>query len=211
LRISQEALQPRNQRYTIAYPDGYPAGEAVPLILALHYAGPGTPYFGRAILENLVQPALGELGAVILAPDCTAQSWSDPRGEAEALMLLDSIIHGQNIDKEKILVTGYSLGGNGAWQLAAHHPDRFSAAVVLSGWPPENLDTKDWQVPLYVIHSRDDEFIPIGPTENAINNLAEQGAQTKLVILDGVTHFETYRFVKPLSSVIPWIEGIWGE
>jgi predicted peptidase len=210
MRIEQATLQPRNLRYTIAYPDGYPGGEAVPLVLALHYAGHGTPYYGRGILEQLVQPALSDLGAVILSPDCTAQSWSDPQGEADVMMVLASVLNRQIIDDQKILVTGYSLGGNGAWHLAAHHPDRFSAAVVMSGWPPENLESVDWRVPIYVIHSRDDEFIPLEPTQSAVNNLVGKGAQTKLVIMDGITHFETYRYVKPLNAVIPWINMVWG-
>ncbi|MBK5108117.1 MAG: hypothetical protein JJE12_08290, partial [Anaerolineales bacterium] len=63
---------------------------------------------------------------------------------------------------------------------------------------------------VYVIHSRNDEFIPIAPTQDAVNILAEQGVEIEFTILDGITHFETNRFIKPLNAVIPWIEGLWG-
>ena len=210
MSIKQEILQPGDKRYSIAYPAGYPPDEPVPLILALHFAGHGTPYYGRTILEQLVEPALGDLGAVIVSPDCTADSWSNPQSEADVLSLLDYISNRCNVDPGKILVTGYSMGGNGAWYLAARNPDRFSAAVVMSGWPPAEIGQLDWQIPVFVIHSRNDEFMPIEPTQDAVNILAEQGVEIEFTILDGITHFETYRFIKPLNAVIPWIEGLWG-
>ncbi len=211
MTIAQEVLQPGNQRYTIAIPDGYPGEVPVPLILALHYAGHGTPYYGRTILEQLVEPALRDLGAVIVAPDCTAASWSDLQSEAAVLSLLDFVSNSYNVDTERVIVTGYSMGGNGAWYLAARNPDRFSAAVVMSGWPPAEIGQVEWQVPVYVIHSRDDELMPLEPTQYAVNTLAEQGVDIESSFLDGITHFETYRFIEPLSSTVPWIKGIWNE
>ena len=207
--IEQEVLQPGDRRYTIAFPDKYPGDEPLPLILALHFAGHGTPYYGRTILEYLVEPALRDLGAVIVAPDCTAKSWSEPQSETDVLSILDFAVNSYKVDTKRILVTGYSMGGNGAWYLAARNPERFSAAVVMSGWPPAEIGQVDWQVPVYVIHSRSDEFIPIEPTRYATSILAEQGVEIEFVILEDVTHFETHQFIKPLHSAIHWINRIW--
>ncbi len=101
------------------------------------------------------------------------------------------------------------MGGNGAWYLAARNPERFSAALVMSGWPPAEIGQVDWQVPVYVIHSRSDEFIRIEPTRYAASILAEQGVEIEFVILEDVTHFETHQFIKPLHSAIHWINRIW--
>ena len=207
--IKQEVLQSNSQRYTIAYPDGYTGDEPVPLIIALHFAGHGTPYYGRMILEHLVEPALRELGAIIVAPDCTAESWSKIESERDVLCLLDFIAKNYKVDEGRILVAGYSMGGNGAWYLSARDPGRFSAAVIMSGWPPAEIGHGDWQVPVYIIHSRDDEFMPIGPTQYAVSTLVEQGAEVKFIILEGITHFETHRFIEPLNSSISWIDEIW--
>lgn len=207
--IEQEVLQPGEQRYTIAFPEEYPGDDDVPLILALHFAGHGTPYYGRTILEYLVEPALRDLGAVIVAPDCTAKSWSEPQSEKDVLAVLDFVVNNFAVDRKRILVTGYSMGGNGAWYLAARNQELFSAAVVMSGWPPAEVGQVEWQVPVYVIHSRGDEFIPIEPTQYAASIMAEQGVEIEFVILEDVTHFETHRFIKPLNSAIHWINGIW--
>jgi len=209
MNIEQKVLQPGDQRYTIAFPTGYSDDEPVPLILALHFAGHGTPFYGRIILEELVEPALGDLGGLIVAPDCTADSWINPQSEADVLTLLDYISNNFAVDSGRVVVTGYSMGGNGAWYLSARHPELFSAAVVLSGWPPDEVGQVDWQVPIYVIHSREDDFIPYEPTEFAVTSLTEKGADIEFLVLDGIPHFETYRFIDPLRSVVPWIEKIW--
>lgn len=209
MKIEQKMLFPGDQRYTIAVPMGDSDQKPVPLILALHFAGHGIPYYGRLLLEELVVPALRDLGALIVAPDCTASSWCDPQSEADVLDLLDFVLAHYAVNAEKILVTGYSMGGNGTWYLAARHPDRFSAAVVMSGWPPEGVARINWKVPLYVIHSQDDEFIPLEPTRFTVNSLLERGAEVEFRILEGITHFDMYRYIEPLKSVIPWIDSLW--
>jgi len=209
MNIEQKLLQPGDQRYTIAVPTGYSDETPVPLVLALHFAGHGTPFYGRLILEELVEPALGDLGGLIVAPDCTADSWSNAQSEADVLTLLDYVSANYAIDPGRVIVTGYSMGGNGTWYLAARNPGRFSAAVALSGWPSDEVGQVDWQVPIYVIHSRQDEFMPLEPTQFIVNSLAEQGIEIELMVLDGITHFETYRFIEPLKSVVPWIEQVW--
>ena len=209
MNIEQKVLHPGDQRFTISVPAYYSDERPVPLILALHFAGHGTPFYGRMVLEELVEPALGSLGAIILAPDCTADSWSNPQSEADVMTLLDYVSNNYAIDPKRVMVVGYSMGGNGAWYLAARHPGRFSAAIVMSGWPPDEVGLVDWQVPIYVIHSRQDELMPLEPTQYSVNTLAEQGAEIELMVLDGITHFETYRFIEPLHSVAPWIEKVW--
>jgi predicted peptidase len=209
MNIEQKVLQPGDQRYTIAVPANYPDEGPVPLILALHFAGHGTPFYGRTVLEELVEPALSSLGAILLAPDCTAEAWNNPQSEADVITLLDYVSNSYPIDPKKVVVVGYSMGGSGAWYLAAQHPGRFSAAIVMSGWPPDEIDLVDWQVPIYVIHSRQDELIPLERTQSSVNFLAEQGAELELIVLDGITHFETYRFREPLRSAVPWIKKVW--
>jgi predicted peptidase len=197
--------------YTIAVPYTYTGEESLPLVLALHYGGHGTPYFGEGVLTGLVEPALRELGAIIVAPDCTGASWTDPQSVADAFTVLDHVIDGLNVDLERTLVTGYSMGGIGAWHFAAHHPERFRAAVVMAGWPAEGSLDVDWQVPLYAIHSRQDEIVPLEPTEAAVAELLSRGASVELVTISGITHYQTSRFVDPLQDAIPWILEAWAR
>ncbi len=198
-----------SHRYTLSIPEGYTGKNALPLVLALHYGGHGSPFYGKFILSNIVEPALRELGAIIVSPDCPSSDWTQPDSESFVVALLDQIQEEYNIDADKVLLTGYSMGGMGAWHFAASYPERFSAAVVMAGMPPENVLEIEWGVPLFVIHGRDDEVLPIEPTISAIEQLHAKGMNIEFEILEGVTHFETYRFVDELRSTIPWIKDKW--
>ena len=207
--IYEQVLQPGNRRYTIAIPDGYTDEQPRALIIGLHWGGPVTPYVGKWVLLGLVAPALGELGAVIAAPDCTAEHWADPLSEQVVLDLYDHLQGTYNIDSQRVLLTGYSMGGIGTWMLAAHHQERFAAALIVSAKPPTDVVDVQWDIPLYVIHSRRDEIFPLGDTETTVNQLREKGVVIELDTVDGITHFQTERFIEPMHAAIPWIQESW--
>ena len=207
--IQEMVLPTGEQRYTIAVPAGYAGDQPVPLVLALHYGGEVTSFYGRTILVELIEPAFRELGAIIVAPDCPSNSWTDPQSEKAVLELLAYVEKKYAVDVKRRLITGYSMGGAGTWYLAARNPDRFSAAVVMAGWPPQAIEDVEWKMPLVIIHSRQDEIVPLQPTEDVVSTLQAKGAPVKLVVLDGITHYEMFHFVEPLRTTVSWVESVW--
>src|SRR5438045_5525988 len=125
--------------YAISVPRGY-HGEAVPLILALHFGG-DSQGAGRAMLQILIQPALAELGAVIIAPDSLGGGWSTAVNEQGVKALLAAVEKSYAIDQKEVIVTGFSMGGQGTWYWADKYPERFSAAVPVSGTPTHSAAT----------------------------------------------------------------------
>jgi predicted peptidase len=209
MQIREQTLQPGNRRYTIALPEDHPVDQPAPLILALHFAGHGSPFYGKLLLTELVEPALRELGAIIVAPDCTGPDWIHPQSEADVLELLDHIQETHNPDPKRILITGYSMGGIGTWYLASRHQERFSGALIMAGLPLSDITDIHWRIPLSIIQSRNDELMPLQPTEKAVEQLKSKGVSVELVVLDGVAHFETYRYTEPLRAATPWIKQTW--
>jgi predicted peptidase len=201
-------------RYTIAIPDVYAGSRAAPLILALHYGWSGTqeppPFYGKGLILDLVGPALAELEAILLAPDCLQQDWTHPESESAVLALLDWAAQTYAIDADRIVITGYSLGAAGTWHLAVRHGERFSAAIPISGWCPQEA-LPETQLPLYVIHSREDEVFRFEHTESVVQQLRERGRRVEFVTVDGITHFETWRFAEVLRQALPWIRRVWGD
>ena len=111
--IHQQTIRLGNDitlRYTLSIPETLEADQPAPLVLALHYGGTVTPFYGKGILTQLVAPALHDLGAVIVAPDCPAGSWTTMESEASVMLLLAELMQYYAIDKSHILVTGYSMG-----------------------------------------------------------------------------------------------------
>jgi len=198
-------------RCTLALPE--PRHGHAPLVLALHYGWEGTEppaFYGGGLLARLVGPALAPLGALIAAPDCPGRDWAAPESEAALLALQDHLQAAYGLDVQRTLLTGYSLGGMGVWHLASRHPARFAAAVVMAGWPLPGA-VERVQLPLYLLHSRDDEVVPIGPTAEAAAALRARGRPVEFVALEGITHYEVDRFGGPLQEAAAWVQEVWGS
>lgn len=207
--IHEQRLAPEGRRYTIALPDSYDGKQAMPLVVALHWGGPVAPFTSRWLLEGLIEPGLRDLNAILIAPDRTLEDWANPQSEAETLELLDFVKQNYPIDPARTLLTGYSLGGIGTWFIGARNQDLFAAAIPISATPLHETVDVDWTIPLYVIHSRLDEIFPLQPVEQAVQALKAKGAVVELQIVEGITHFETDRFVPPLRQAVGWIRDAW--
>jgi len=209
--IHRRVAPETEQRYVLALPEGVGNPPALPLVLVLHYAWPGRipPYYGEDLLANIVWPALRDLGAIMVAPDCLHPDWSNPDSEAVVNHLLDVVAQAYPIDRARTIVIGYSLGGQGAWYMAARNQERFAAALPMAAVVPREATEARWTIPLYVIHSAADELIPIQPTRQAVQHLRRQGAHVEFIVLDQVTHFQTGRYFRPLRDAVPWILRAW--
>jgi predicted peptidase len=207
--IHKQNLPPSGRRYTIGIPENYAQGEKVPLVLALHWAGPVMPYTGEMILLGLAVPGLYKLGAIIVAPDRTQEDWANPIAEAELLELLDFIQENYRIDEHKVVVMGYSLGGIGAWYLVARNPERFSAGIALSAILPKEARGIPWKTPMYVVHSFQDKVFPVQKVEKVIDSMLDEGAPIEFKVIDGPGHYETEQFIKILREAVPWVKRKW--
>jgi len=201
--------QERLQRYALSIPAGYSGDSPVPLVVALHWGGVVTPFYSQSFLEGLILPALSELGALIVAPDCQHSVWTNPHSESEVLALIEHLNKSFNIDTDQIALTGYSKGGMGVWYLAARNQETFSAAIPVAGMPQPDSLKVDWRIPLYVIHSWSDEVVPIHPTVGAVKELQGRGVAVELVTLEGLPHYQTDGYIPHLRQVVPWLWKVW--
>ena len=210
-RLRLETLALTGADYTLLLPEALLREEPVPLVVALHYGGYTPPHYGRLIAQQLIAPALAALGAVVVAPDCAQGAWQYGHCEETVLGLIDHLKQSLPIANDRVVLTGYSMGGIGTWELASRHPELFSAAVVMAGKPSKRMGNIAWNLPLYVIHARDDELMPLADTEIVVGSIRAKGGQVALEILDGVSHFQTENFVGPLRATIPWLREVWQQ
>lgn len=202
-------LPDAGRRYTLVIPAGYTGQEAVPLVVSLHYGGGVTPFYGRGLLESLIEPALRELGAILVAPDSAAGDWANPLAQQHVLELMDHVEARYNIDSARTLLTGYSMGGRGTWYFAARHPDRFKAALPIAGQPQPDSASVDWTIPLYVIHSAADQVLPLEPNRAIVEQLRAEGVDIDLIVVNDIGHYEIPRYRPHLEDAISWIRGVW--
>jgi predicted esterase len=64
-------------------------------------------------------------------------------------------------------------------------------------------------IPVYVIHSTDDEILPVAPVRDHVAALRARGARVEYRELIGLTHFNTGSFVPALREASAWLAQIW--
>jgi predicted peptidase len=180
-----------------------------PLVLVLHPGGRGA-YYGSSFMQSIVEPALRAWGAVIVAPDVPDRGWATPRSEHAVLALIEHVRSQHRIDPDRILVTGFSMGGGGTWYLASRHPELFRGAIVMAG-SPGGVDLDAVRVPVYLIHSPDDEVVPFAAAEEAYRALSARGHPVELRVLPGFGHYMMGAYVPSLRLAGSWMLERWLE
>ncbi len=146
-----------------------------PLILTLHGSGQRGSDNENQIATNRVattwveQSAQSANPAFVVSPQApTNGTWAIGSGDPEVIGvelattmdLLDSLASEFNIDPDRVYVTGLSMGGYGTFEAVFHDPDRFAAAIPMSGGyvPVAAPDLGD--VPFFVFHGKKDSAVP---------------------------------------------------
>lgn len=198
-------------RYALSVPDGDAPGTPRPLVLALHPGGGRAPYYGGAFMRQVVGPALRDWGAIIVAPDAPTRSWTSATAERAVVALLHAVMEDYAVDRDRILVTGFSLGGRGTWFMATRHADLFTGAIPIAGSPGNDALDGLGLMPVHIIHSRDDEVMPFAPTLAAAQTLEDRRHPVRLTTLDGIGHFAMGSYIEPLRLAGDWMRDRWDD
>ena len=90
--------------------------------------------YGHLNRKGAGNPPIADQGQIQL--DCFGRingagwHWAGERDVFEAIAAIKQRF---NIDADRIMLRGFSQGGEGAWHIALHHPDRFAAAEIGAG------------------------------------------------------------------------------
>jgi dienelactone hydrolase len=178
-----------------------------PIILALH---------GRGELgsEGMWQTQIGlpqqvrdhpdRWPFVIVMPQCPQpEYWTDPPMMALALAALDQESEEFHGDPERTYLTGLSLGGYGAWELAKDEPHRWAAiAIAASGvfwsYAPDRWEQADTlpeeyaravgRTPVWLFHGIEDNVVKERESELMFEALKAEGGDVRLWLYQGLHH-----------------------
>ena len=179
------------RKYTVYVPEGYDDKREMPAVLFLHGSGERG--------EDGIQGAQIGLGAAIarnpkafpmiaVFPQAR-KTWAADSDDAKAaLAALDDVLASFKVDRKRVVLTGLSMGGAGAWEIAAAHPDRFAAVVPICGrGKPEAAATlKDR--PVWTIVGDEDSDRTVRNTREMVAALRAVGAKPKLTEYRGIGH-----------------------
>ncbi|HYF83440.1 MAG TPA: alpha/beta fold hydrolase [Clostridia bacterium] len=179
-------------KYLLYLPNEYgrDSNEKWPLLLFLHGAGESgddVELVKRHAIPKMIEEGQ-DLPFIIAAPQCPADSYWDAHFDA-----IDELIKELGacypIDSDRIYLTGISMGGFGAFDLAMAYPDRFAAVVPVCGgasYPELAYVIKN--VPVWVFHGARDEAVPIGESEKVVEVLKSCNGNVRFTIYPDKGH-----------------------
>lgn len=174
-----------------------------PLLLFLH--GSGERGADVRLVAKHGPPRLAahrpDFPFIVVSPQCPAGRTWDP---AMLLQLLDRVVARLRVDRRRVYLTGMSMGGYGAWDLAVTEPRRFAAVAPVCGGgdvlpillAPPARERALRALPVWAFHGARDELVPVSESQRMIGALQRLGArETRLTVYPDAGHdswTETY-------------------
>ncbi|NNE03032.1 MAG: hypothetical protein HKN52_07690 [Eudoraea sp.] len=192
-------------QYRISVPQ-IAANTDVPLLINLHWAGDYNSYIES--MRCLVEPAFENSGYIIFSPRIGfGENWFAEDTRTRILEFLDLAIENWPVDRNKIAVTGYSLGGTGSWNYALTHSDYFSAAIPMAG---AYIADERIIIPMAVIHGTEDELYDYDLAIGAIASSVSMGSDITIITAEGRSHQEACLYLPYLIEAAQWLENeVW--
>ena len=183
---------------------------SLPLVVFLHGSGErGDDNVSQLKhgLDYLASPeGMQKFPATIIAPQCPKDMrWSNllPEGAEEGklspqptepmrliLELINELQITDNIDNDRVYVTGLSMGGFGTFDIIARHPAVFAAAVPLcgAGDTDPNVINRIKKTPMWIIHGQEDTAVEVRHSRSMAKALREAGGSPRYSELAGFGH-----------------------
>jgi dienelactone hydrolase len=132
----------RHQPYGLYIPSTYDGKTRIGAALALHgHGGSHSTYNSQpGFLRDMGEGGGTHLPPLFLiTPLARGSSFYADWGEADTFAVLKDVFARFPIDRDRLYLTGYSMGGYGVYRLASLHPDVFAAAASWAGYTGEFL------------------------------------------------------------------------
>ncbi len=192
-QIEKKSAQKFN--YLLYLPESYDKDKTVkwPLILFLHGGGErGNNLNTVKKVGPLRYVAKGKkLPFIIVSPQIGKGMYWGPDSLKDFLI---EVISKYKVDKDRIYLTGLSIGGKGTWETAMKYPEMFAAIAPVSGWAKPDMLWKIRNIPVWVFHGAKDPVVPVIASVVMADSLKKYN-NVKLTIYPEGTHShweETY-------------------
>jgi len=194
--------------YRFIYPENQKITEKYPLLIYLHGGGiNGTDNEKplRGFLPYIVDTITGKnkFPCFILVPQCAKNDvWVSFPGfpnsltttneatpsSSLVLLLIHRLIENQNIDPCRIYLTGFSMGGEGTFDLLAREPNLFACAVPVASVADTSKAAIIKNIPIWAFHGNADQVNDVKYTRLIIEAVTKQGGHPRYTELNNVGH-----------------------
>ena len=185
-------------KYRLIKPVDYKFGNKYPLVLFLHGAGErgedNAATLRHAAKDFANDQLRAKYPAYVVIPQCpTGKKWSEvdwskdsselPQDPSDAMQsvkeLLDEMVENAGVDKNRIYITGLSMGGYGTWDAIARYPGYFAAAAPICGGGDPKTVAKFKSLPIWCFHGAKDPVVKVNRSREMVEALKQIGSPVK--------------------------------
>jgi len=175
-------------RYQVYVPREFDRKRTWPIIVALHgggeYGSDGMRHTNVG-LAPAIRRNPERFPAIVIFPQAKADGkpgWQLDAGVA-AIAAVDRAIKEFKGDPKRVVLTGYSAGGNGTWSLASRYPEKFAAIVPVCGFVSD-VRGRSSAVLYPELELGDDPYAEIAKKVSSLPILIFHGAKDDVVLPD---------------------------
>jgi len=195
--------------YLLTTPTGFDKEkESLPMIVFLHGAGERGDDVNRLKVTGLPKlfakdPDYGGTRVITLSPQCTeGKNWA--QNTAKVAALIEAVAEEYNVDRNRISLTGLSMGGFGTWYMGMEYPELFSALAPICGGARAYNASVLKNVPLWVFHGDADSVVPFDRSDYMVKVIRRLGGDPKFTVLPGVDH-DSWTYAYEQTDLIEWL------
>jgi predicted peptidase len=195
--------------FRLLKPEPCVAGRKFPLVIFLHGSGErgsdNELQLTHCVREFTTPANRAAYPCFVLVPQCEERSaWNaidwdgvtplrtsaaPARSTRLLLELLPQLCDELPIDRDRLYLSGISLGGFGTWDLAIRNPRLFAAAAPICGRADDAALATLAHLPVWVFHGSDDEAVLVDHSRSAVRALQNAGSTVvKYTEYAGVGH-----------------------
>ena len=214
--------------YRLYRPSQVDPQKSLPLVLFMHGAGERGAD-NRKQLSHLASahPFWETNPCIVIAPQCPAKEdaenpeecvwvqtpWGGTSHQMKenppwpmrlVIALLEETIAKNPIDKNRLYVTGLSMGGYATWDLLQRFPKKFAAAMPICGGGDLNHADKLIGIPLRVFHGDADEIVPVSRSRDMVQAIQKAGGNPTYPEYPQVMH-DSWTRTYSQKSVWEWM------
>ena len=211
--------------YRMYVPFDYDGEREYPFLMMLHGAGErgdnGTYHLTGGFPYLFSNTDKSTFNVICFAPQCPENmKWVDcdwgngsysvvntPESKplGAAISVVNKAFQNYKIDRDRVYVTGLSMGGYGTWDTLLRHKDIFAAGVPLCGGGDPSQASRLLDVPIRAYHGTADNIVPSRGSKQMYDAIiALGGTKCSYTALGGYDHF-IWDYVYQQQWVFDWL------
>jgi len=210
--------------YRILKPLNYDSTKQYPVHLFLHGAGErGNDNVSQLVHGSklfLKKESREKYNSWVIFPQAPKYDWwgyKDPyklnynvkESKAMSLVvkLMDNFSKRNDVNQNKIYVSGLSMGGMGTFVILNLRPNMFAAATPICGdGDPNSVNNYAKKIPIWIFHGSDDKVVSPKKSLKMANAIIDAGGSPKITFYENVRH-DSWNNAFAEEDFLKWIHS----